>query len=138
MKIIIIIAIVFFNINAFCMHPTGMVDMWGRTTPKGFKGQGDFVEVPAEIGLGSLYIPGTAVFISITYLPSLAFGMNSKMSLNSSALSSMQIFGTLGYYNIGTPFWLVKKTFWDFPMYFWESIFEEEEKVEQIRIEDVP
>ena len=100
-----------------------------------FEKDGYFVTIPAYIGEAILITP-------VNYIVA-PFGIASmeytRLSWQSSVITRLfpyywmvvDRWGALGYYTLGSPFWLIKKTFWDGSISLWNSIFEEKEKIDK-------
>ena len=130
MKIIMLLVMLSFLVlpqvcNAMEPHSGGVV-LFPTHGQSFYLDESGFVEVPAKIGMFIVGFPGTFIFLP----PALLIGAITRHSFMLSWLmstkASVATFGAIGYFSLGSPFYIVKKTFWDAPIFLWNSIFEEE------------
>jgi hypothetical protein len=87
---------------------------------KCFENEGAFVLIPAEIGKYSFSIVGV-ILIAPFEIGYSVLNDETSHPTRSMKLSELS-FGSIGNGLFGVPFYLVKKTIWDFPIYSWKII----------------
>ncbi len=96
-----------------------------------FSENGITPQYPALLGRYSLNTPGCVVW-SIVTIPYYTIKANPQVSemMRQTYYISDVTFGLIGYYLVGTPFYIVEKVFWDGPCYLYSSIFGNDKKPE--------
>ena len=77
-----------------------------------------FVNFPAYVGYNVMFSVGTLTLMSCS---------------NRAIYYSHNYFGHLGYLVFGAPFYLLEATFYDFPIYMWDSMFGSDDKEEIVK-----
>jgi len=89
-----------------------------------FDQEGPFVTYPADFGDISFSFAGLLVLAPIEFTGSL-LSLEPEIPARS-FVSSHNSFGKLGEGLFGLPFYCLKKTFYDAPIYLWDALIEED------------
>ncbi len=120
--VILTLLLLVFSHNAKAMEPGGSLGHPYRTfvstSRLWFRGEGLFVQVPAD--LGETVFASTGSIIIAPFLGVISLSTGKRIIIyQSSAILSHRTFAVIGKGIIGLPFYITKKILWDSPIYLW-------------------